>query len=115
VIVRLNRSGRFGVLMDIPVRARAMKRDHQMLNETFMRAVVEEKARRRDEIANVHHLRLSAPALRRRPVRRRRFSFSRPSWAWRSWRRAVKRRELRPGIPDPHPALRRMRDDVFAP
>jgi len=103
--------------MDIPVRDRAMKRNRQMINESYMRAVVAEKARRRDEIANVHRLRLAEPGPASTPRRghRRRFSFRRPAWAWRSWRRAVKRRALRPGIPDPHPSLRRMRDDVFAP
>ena len=62
-----------------------------MLNEPYMRAVVAEKARRRDEIADVHRLRLSAPAPARRRVRLR-IHTPRPSWPWRSWRRA-------PGLP----------------
>lgn len=87
-----------------------------MLNEPFIHAVVAERARERDQLAHVHRLRISTsasgPAPRR--VRRRRL-FRTPLWAWRSWRRAVKRHERRPGIPDPIPSLRRMRDDVFAP
>jgi hypothetical protein len=86
-----------------------------MLNESFMRAVVAEKNRDRDELARVHRLRASAPAPARRRVRRPRIHTPWRLWSWRSWRRALKRRELRPGIPDPLPELRRMRDDVFAP
>jgi hypothetical protein len=86
-----------------------------MLNESFMHAVVADKARERDERANVHRLRASASTAAPRRVRRRRIRVTWSSWRWRSWRRALKRRQPRPGIPDPLPALRRMRDDVFAP
>jgi len=84
-----------------------------MLNEPYMWAVAAERARQRDELTHVHRLRgVSASASRRA---RRRRHFHGPLWAWRSWRRAMKRRERRPVVPDPLPTLHRMRDDVFAP
>jgi hypothetical protein len=71
-----------------------------MLNESFMRAVLDEKARRRDEIATVHRLRLSTPAPARRRVRLH-IHIPRLSWPGRAWRRA--------------PAVRRIGDDALAP
>ena len=84
-----------------------------MLNESFMRAVVEDKARRRDELARVHRLRHSAPARARRRVRLT-IHIPRPSWPWRAWRRAEGSLD-RPAVPQPRPALQCVRDDVFAP
>jgi hypothetical protein len=84
-----------------------------MLNEPFMRAVVAEKARQRDDLARLHRLRLSVPAPARRRARLT-IHIPRPSWPWRSWRRAQERRD-RAAVPQPRPALRCVRDDVFAP
>jgi hypothetical protein len=59
-----------------------------MLNESYLRVVAAEKARQRDELVRVHRLRASIPAPARRRVRRFRPQIPRPSWPWRSWRRA---------------------------
>jgi len=84
-----------------------------MLNEPFMRAVVAEKARTRDELVRLHRLRASAPAPARRHVRLT-VHIPRPAWPWRAWRRA-QGRTVRPATPQPRPVLRCVRDDVFAP
>jgi hypothetical protein len=84
-----------------------------MLNESFMRAVVAEKARQRDELAGVHRLRLGAPAPARRRLRLA-ARLPRLSWPWRSWRRATERRDIA-AMSERRPALRCLGDDVFAP
>jgi hypothetical protein len=71
--------------MGISIRGSATKRDRQMLNESFMRAVAAERALRRDEIAEVHRLRRWAPAPAPRRVR---IHIPRPSWLRLAWRRA---------------------------
>ena len=83
-----------------------------MLNESFMRATVAEKARQRDEVARLHRLGVSPPARARRRARAA-IRITRPSWPWRSWRRAAQR----PDVPamERRPALRCVTDDVFAP
>jgi hypothetical protein len=64
-----------------------------MLNESFTRAVVAEKARRRDEVAEVHRLLLSAPAPARRRTRSR-VRIPRPAWPLRAGRRAPRLRQI---------------------
>jgi len=86
-----------------------------MLNEPFMRAVAAERTREREALVRARLLRGAAPASARRRVCRPRIHTPWRSWPWLSWRRALKRRERRPAVPEPIPVLRRVRDDVFAP
>jgi len=79
-----------------------------MLNESLMRAVVAEKARRRDELVDARRLRATAAA--GEDGRRSRLLDSLRA----RWRRAG-RRAAPPALPEPRPRLRVLHDDVFAP